>query len=232
MLKKQPTAVSPGETASNRSERRLTPWTIFWLFVTAVSYAATIYLSNHSSVVGPQGIAGPQGVAGPQGEAGPPGPRGQDGRIDDRLQQIISALAKQAWLADQKNQFESLLSRWETQQKTTLDRVKRSVNREAIENIDKSSSQVMYDLSDFLQGIANNVGYSMDLNKHPNFDNNHNIAFPGDDEISDPYVKEEYRRRSDQMATSMISLNGLRDAIQRAIIQNDAIVFSFVQKTH
>jgi len=85
-------------------------------------FLGALYFSRLSGAIpGPMGPQGAQGVAGIQGPAGSPG---QNAQIDPRIVQIVSALAKQTWLLEQKQALDTARANWDISEKQKLDTLK------------------------------------------------------------------------------------------------------------
>jgi hypothetical protein len=242
----------PVSDAAGAQERtNLSGWAIIGLIVTFALYGASIYLTGMSAKegppgstgpVGPQGLQGVQGIQGPagapgaQGSNGPPGPVGPAGapaQQDDRIVQIVNALAKRQWLVNQKKVFDAAVPEWKKTEQDKLDIVKRAKDHEVIAQVDRpiGLASIIHRAENDLRGAAKAAtGIDLNLDKHPNFDENHYISAPDVDSISDPFIQEEYRKRFDQFNTSSQKINSVDATMQKSIDDAEETIFKIVPK--
>jgi hypothetical protein len=236
-------AVPDSTNSTVRTSAKILSWPSFRasvLALLALGIGAFTFYSIPSSVRGQQGVPGPPG---PQGRAGPPGPSMPDSRIDSivgrvvalenrlgsispqqdqdrqQLRQVIVASAQLSWLESESEQFKNAGDQYKQEFGNVINEYLVPPTQPAIPHMGMMSDTSMYPLmaKQMKDMVSADFHETIDLEKHPNFDQEPYNHVPGDDKIPDEDNKLKYRRMYDQFQTAKNTILLYTSKYQQAI---------------
>jgi hypothetical protein len=198
-----------------------------------------------------QGLVGPPGVPGQKGDAGIQGPRGPAGSLDAATlariatlesqlrdtQEMASRVVRMRWFNKRRDQFNSQIT---TYLSATNERLSSFVTLAPKPCSSYKPIGAMPQETDPISGsetviktmAREDFSETLDLDKHPNFDNNHFYDVPHADEIKCGFQQEEYRRLWDQYNTARLVILRVKSEYDNEVNKTDGELSSLFQNKH
>jgi hypothetical protein len=148
--------------------------------------------------------------------------------LDPAIQNVIVSMAHEQWLSRLRSQYKEAVSEWTIKKEDHLKYMRDiSASFTRYDTMQLNYKMQLSDLEMNINQIAKQVGKSVSFNIHKEFDDNHSIPTEGDEKISDPRVKEDYRRLTNQYNTALKEIPTVDDAIAQKIQEAEANIDGF-----